>query len=287
MHKHRESRSDGNSSLNINWYPGHIKKAEEQLKAKLKLVDIVIELRDARIPESSTHKDLNNWIGERPHIVVLNKIDLVDPRKLEDWLSQKEDSSKDSDNKSGKNTQTSFVKLNSKTGKINELIRTIETESKEVLKKLKAKGIQRPLRAVVVGYPNVGKSSLINKLSKGKKAKTGNMPGVTKQQQWVKINPDIHLLDTPGIIPSKLYSEEQAIKLALCNCIGEHSYDDFLLALEAIKILEGDEDPESKLKEMAISKNWIKSGGEPDLEKTARKLLKSIRDGEAGTLFLD
>lgn len=283
-------------SANFNWYPGHIAKAERQLRDKIKLVDIVIEIRDARIPESSTHKNLDEWvkIGEssKPIISILNKSDLADPNILQ---SEYED----------------YLQLNSQKGDaVKKLISKIEKTAEPMLKKFYDKGLRnKPIRVMVVGYPNVGKSSLINKISNSKKAKVQNKPGVTRQQQWIKINPKIHLLDTPGIIPSKLYSEDQAYKLALCSCLGENAYDNVELAKEAIKITARNypglirsfyklEDQEQStdisdtealktIEETSLKMNWLKAPDDPDIDRTGNKIIQDIRSGRIGKICLD
>ena len=267
----------------FNWYPGHIAKAERQLKEKLVVIDIIIELRDARIPESSRHRELKEWAKNKPVIVALNKVDLADPRRITDYLE----------------ANPEIITINSKQGEIKNLVKAVKDAAKPIEEKNKSKGFKnKPIRVVVVGYPNIGKSSLINKFSKTKKAKVANKAGVTRQQQWIKIDSNIQLLDTPGIIPSKLYSKDQALKLAMCNCLGEHAYDDFNLALDALKLLEIKhpgiikkyyevEDSENILKTIALKRNWLITKNEPDLEKTATKVLFDIREGNLEKIFLD
>ncbi|MDA0772762.1 MAG: ribosome biogenesis GTPase YlqF [Cyanobacteria bacterium] len=257
----------------FNWYPGHIAKAERQLKEKLKVIDIVIELRDARIPEASKHKDLAQWANNKPIITVINKADLAPPN----------------DN---------YISINSKeTGSLKRLIKEIEKASKPILEKYLSKGvIGRATKVMVVGYPNVGKSSLINALTKNKKkAKVADKAGVTRQQQWIdtKSKLNIKLLDTPGIIPAKFYSEDQALKLALCNCLGDNAYDHVLVAKEGMLLLEeattrfyGIEFREDPLAALAIKKSMIRNGT-PDIDRAADLFLKDFREAKLGRISLD
>lgn len=257
----------------FNWYPGHIAKAERQLKEKLKVIDLVIELLDARIPEASRHKDLKEWANNKPVITVINKADLAPPN----------------DN---------YISINSKDkATLKQLIQEIEKASKPILDKyLKHGVIGRATKVMVVGYPNVGKSSLINALTKNKKkAKVADKAGVTRQQQWIdtKSKLNIKLLDTPGIIPAKFYSEDQALKLALCNCLGDKAFDHVLVAKEGMYLLEehvtkfykielGD-DPLSAL---AVCKSMIRNG-QPDAERAAGLFLQDFREGKLGKISLD
>ncbi len=264
----------------FSWYPGHIAKAERELREKLKVIDIVIELRDARIPEASRHKDLQDWVKTKTIITVLNKADLTS-------INQK------------------FIAINSRDrNSLKKIIQAIEKAAKPIEKKYLAKGIlNRPARVIVVGYPNVGKSSLINALAQTKKAKVADKAGVTRQQQWVDVKSklNIKLLDTPGIIPAKFYSEDQALKLALCNCLGDNAYDHILVAREGIKLIEKlypglviqhykleelDPDSESLLEQIALKKTHIREG-EPDVERTANAFLKDFREAKIGKISLE
>ncbi len=264
----------------FNWYPGHIAKAERELKEKLKLIDIVIELRDARIPQSSRHKDLESWANNKPIITVLNKADLSSPNK-------------------------EFISINSKDrSSLKKIITAIEKAAKPIEEKHKAKGIlNRPTRVMVVGYPNVGKSSLINALAQSKKAKVADKAGVTRQQQWIDVKSklNIKLLDTPGIIPAKFYSNDQALKLALCNCLGENAYDHILVARAGIKLIEQlypglilehyqiqdqVKDKELILESISKRKTHMREG-EADVERTSNAFLRDFREAKFGKICLE
>jgi len=283
----------------FSWYPGHIAKAERQLKEKIKAVDIIIELRDARIPEASAHQDLDEWANpaanrktegfvEKPILVVFTKSDLADPYKLKPAIQK-----------------YNAIEVDAKKGKLGSLMKRLDKAAEPVRAKFKAKGVlNRPARIMVVGYPNVGKSSLINKLAKKKKAKVENRPGVTRQQQWVDLPlQSLKLLDTPGIIPTKLYSKEQALKLALCNCLGDKSFDHVPLAREVISFIDGiypgaiagyyglTEDEELNLENIALKRSWLQVSRDgdryPDLERAGTKVLNDCRDLKFGRVSFD
>jgi ribosome biogenesis GTPase A len=220
--KFEEPIDEQNSESRVfkfNWYPGHIAKAEKQLREKISLIDMIIELVDARIPHSSSHKELDEWAGVKPVIRVLSKSDISDPKK----------------NPPG-------IRVNSKERKnIGSVINEIEDAAKPINERYKKKGlINRPFKVMIVGYPNIGKSSLINAIAKKKKAKVENKPGVTRQQQWIDIqsNINIKLLDTPGIIPTKFQDDDQALKLALCSCVSDRAFDPVEVARMGISLIE-------------------------------------------------
>lgn len=214
-----EEQESDSRIFTFNWYPGHIAKAEKQLREKINLIDMVIELVDARIPESSSHQQLHEWIGTKPLIRVLSKSDIADSSKT-----------------------LKGIRVNSKERKnIGTVIREIEEAAKPVNERYKKKGlVNRPFKVMIVGYPNIGKSSLINALAKKKKAKVENKPGVTRQQQWIDIqsNINIKLLDTPGIIPTKFDNDDQALKLALCSCVSDKAFDAVEVAKMAIDLIK-------------------------------------------------
>ena len=290
----------------INWYPGHIAKAEKQLKEKISLIDFVIEVRDARIPFSSHHKQLREWLGAKPYISVLNKSDLADSKKAEAAKSLI----------MSEGDAHSVFLINSQANSLPaQFLRDINLLAEIATKKFKDKGIlKRPARIMVLGYPNVGKSTLINKLSKTKKAKVENRPGVTVRQQWIKVNTEqeILLLDTPGIIPTKLYSEDQAIKLALCNCVSAKAYDPLELLIHGMPMIEklyptvissyysldnglsllGENSGDNEfivnkfIEEIAKKRLWLQNG-EADMERAALKIISDFRDQKFGKLSLE
>lgn len=314
--------SETKRELHINWYPGHIAKAEKQLKEKIKLIDFVIEVRDARIPFASHHRNLKEWLGNKEYISVLNKSDLADPVKTknaqETIIKEKE-------------AYASFIVDSRKNSLPANFLKAVDKLAAKATEKFKAKGIlKRPARVMVVGYPNVGKSTIINRLSHTKKAKVENRPGVTQQQQWVKVKSklDILLLDTPGIIPQKLYSDDQAIKLALANCVSAKSFDAMELVLSSLPIIEkaypglissyyktDDELKDLKAKyelgkdaedlsiigkpdylsvlieKLAHKKGWIRKGtggqAEADMERAALKIISDFREQKFAKINLE
>ena len=276
----------------IHWYPGHIAKAERLLKEKLNLVDVVIEVLDARLPRSSSYNDIKKLLGDKPRLLLLNKSDLVTPEEIKDWVKYIEE-----------NSGCPVLTIDTKTNRNFNIIEKKVLELAEPrIQALMAKGLlRRPARVVVVGLPNVGKSSIINKLTKSSKTKTGAKAGVTRQQQWVRINPNIDLLDTPGIIPMKQEDQMRAKKLAFVNSVSENAYSSEIVAKELLELINQNPKYTTKFKEyygvnedidlvienIALSRNWIISGGEPDIERTSQYLLRDFRDGKIGKFILD
>ena len=273
--------------LHIHWYPGHIAKAEKQLKSLLSLVDAVIEVVDARLPFSSSYDNITGLLGEKPRLILLNKADLTDANELNKFARILEE-------KNGFPVLKSDAK-NSKD--LNVIVKKVIELSEPRIQAIMAKGLlRRPARVMVVGMPNVGKSSIINKLTKSSKTKIGAKAGVTRQQQWVRINPQLDLLDTPGIIPMKQEDQLRAKKLAFVNAVSENAYSNEIVAKELLALLEGKYSEIVKnfyktdslsLEDIAKSRNWITSGGNPDIERTAVFLLRDFREGKIGKFILD
>jgi ribosome biogenesis GTPase A len=282
LKKDKEVRS---SVEHIHWYPGHIAKAEKKLKEQLSLVDAVIEVLDARLPLSSGYENIKRLLGEKPRLILLNKADLTEKSELKKWIGIIE-------------AREGFPVLpcDAKNSKdLNFIVKKAVELAEPRIQAIMAKGLlRRPARIMAAGMPNVGKSSIINKLTKSSKTKTGAKAGVTRQQQWVRINPQIELLDTPGIIPMKQEDQFRAKKLALVNSVSENAYSNEAAAQELLDIL-----PESKVREyykvdgglslenIALSRRWIVSGGKPDIERTCAYILKDFREGRIGKFILD
>jgi ribosome biogenesis GTPase A len=211
----------------IQWYPGHIAKAERQLKEQLKRVDVVLEVLDGRIPLSSHHPQVTEWIGSKPRILVLNRMDMIPAALRQQWLTWfKEQGEKPyfTDAKEG------------------EGIRSLKKAAQAVgvamnQKRCERGMLPRAVRAVVIGFPNVGKSALINRLLGRKAVASARRAGVTRQLQWVRISDAIELLDAPGVIPSKLENQKAAIKLAICEDIGEAAYYNQQVAAAFVELL--------------------------------------------------
>ena len=273
--------------LHIHWYPGHIAKAEKKLKEQLSLVDAVIEVIDARLPISSSYDNITGLLNDKPRLLLLNKADLVNAEELNKFVKILEE-------KSGFPVLKSDAK-NSKD--LNLIVKKAVELSEPRIQALMKKGLlRRPARVMVVGMPNVGKSSIINKLTKSSKTKIGAKAGVTRQQQWVRINPQLDLLDTPGIIPMKQEDQARAKKLAFVNAVSENAYSNEIVAKELL-ILLNEKYPqivkdfykvdELSLDSIAKSRNWIVSGSKPDIERTAVYVLRDFREGRIGKFILD
>ena len=274
--------------LHIHWYPGHIAKAERQLKEKLNLVDVIIEVRDSRLPLSSSYNNIKKLLGDKPRLLLLNKADLVDKLELSKWVEYLE-----------KTTGCYVIVTEAKGSKdLNQVIKKSVELSEPKIQALMNKGLlRRAARAMVVGMPNVGKSSIINKLTHSSKTKIGAKAGVTRQQQWVRINPKLDLLDTPGIIPTKQDDQRQAAKLAFVSSVSENAYSPEPVAKALLEIfIELNIDAKIKnyykveklsLENIAISRNWLIKGDSPDTERTAIYILKDFREGRLGKFILD
>ncbi|MCQ2958182.1 MAG: ribosome biogenesis GTPase YlqF [Candidatus Gastranaerophilales bacterium] len=274
--------------MTINWYPGHIAKAERELKEKLSLVDVVVEIIDARMPVSSKYVGIEKLIGSKPHVIVMNKSDLADLTESKKWKTF-----------FGKNARILLSSANSNKD-ISSIISAVIDAGKETIAKLTAKGLlPRPVRVMIVGLPNVGKSSIINKLIGKKKAKTGAKAGITRQQQWVRINPRVELLDTPGIIPMKLENQDAAYKLAMANSVGEATYDVVEVAKVLISLLSDkypqitmnyyniERQEDLTLENIAKARNLLVLGGEVDINRCAALVLSDFRHGKIGKITLD
>ena len=274
--------------MHIHWYPGHIAKAERQLKEKLNLVDVVIEVRDARLPLSSSYTNIKKLLGEKPRLLLLNKADLVDREELKKWVTYLKST-----------TECPVIITDAKGSKdLAMVIKHAVDLAEPKIQALMAKGLlRRPARAMVVGMPNVGKSSVINKLTKSSKTKIGAKAGVTRQQQWVRINPKLDLLDTPGIIPTKQDDQMQAAKLAFVSSVSENAYSPEPVAQALLDLLSNEKYKSVvcehyKVEELTLytitqSRNWILKNDSLDTERTAKYVLKDFRDGKLGKFILD
>ena len=273
----------------IHWYPGHIAKAERKLKEQLSLVDAVIEVVDARLPLSSMYDNITGLLNDKPRLILLNKSDLTDKQELTKWVSFL-----------AEKFNAPVILSDAKNSKdLNQIVKKAVELSEPRIQAIMKKGLlRRPARVMVVGMPNVGKSSVINKLTRSSKTKTGAKAGVTRQQQWVRINPQLELLDTPGIIPMRQDNQNSAKKLAFVNSISENAYSNEPIAQELLNLLcekypkdvrtyYGLEEEPLTLENIAIKRNWIISGGSPDITRTAAYILRDFRDGKTGKFILD
>lgn len=277
----------------IQWYPGHMAKAKRIVKKDLKLVDIVVEVVDARVPLSSQNPDLRELINEQTKLTVLNKKDLADQKLNQKWISY-------FDNKRDEEA----VLLNSLTGEgVSELKSVLNNSYDQIAAKLAKKGRNpRPLRAMIIGIPNVGKSALINLLAGSNIASIGNKPGVTRGRQWVKVGEKIRLLDTPGILWPKFSNEDQAYKLALTGAVDNDIFDFELAAYKLIQfILEIDKKillaaydldylephPYDILADIARKRGCLMTGGKVDRNRAAGIIINDFRDGKLGQISLE
>ncbi|XP_068663761.1 DAR GTPase 3, chloroplastic isoform X2 [Aristolochia californica] len=211
----------------VQWYPGHIAKTEKELKNQLKLMDVVIEVRDARIPLSTSHPLLDAWLGNRKKILVLNREDMISTEDRNAWASYY----------SRQGIKVVFANGQLGMGAL-KLGRLAKSLALGVNAKRRTKGLlPRPVRAGIVGYPNVGKSSLINRLLKRRMCPAAPRPGVTRELKWIHFGKDLQLLDSPGIVPMRISDQSAAIKLAICDDIGERSYDATDVAAILVQIL--------------------------------------------------
>ena len=271
----------------IQWYPGHIAKAERQLKEHLKRVDVVLEVLDARIPFASHHPQVSNWIGDKPKVLVFNRMDMISPSVRQEWLTW------------FKTQGEKPYFTNAKQGKgIKEVSKAAQIAGIEMNKRRCDRGMRpRPVRAVVIGFPNVGKSALINRLVGRKIVASARRAGVTRKLQWVRISDEIELLDAPGVIPWRLDNQKDAVKLAICEDIGEAAYDnqqvasvlvDLLVELDLDKILQSryNLDPLSITGEEFVH-SLGKKNYQGDLERAACQLLNDFRKGLMGTIPLE
>jgi len=278
--------------MNIQWFPGHMKKTERQIEEDIKLVDIVYELLDARIPFSSKNPDIDKMSRNKPKIMLLNKSDLADPDSTDEWI------------KYYKSENVEVIPVCAQTGDGLKLIKqTTQTMLKEKIEKQKAKGmVGKGIKALIVGVPNVGKSSFINKISGRSSTKTGDRPGVTKGKQWITVGNGLQLLDTPGILWPKFEDENIAYNLAFTGAIKDeimdveelgvvlcgYLRDNYPQSLESrYKLSELSDDNYELLQMIGRKRGCVISGGEIDTRKAAILLLDEFRGGKLGRITLE
>lgn len=278
--------------MHIQWYPGHMAKAKRLLKEQIKAVDLIIEIRDARIPISSTNQDLLKLTGDKPRIIVLNKSDLADPNRTTEWehILKKE--------------AFAVVRVNSLDRKGTKTVVTkCQEASKGMLEKRANKGLlPRAVRAMVLGIPNVGKSSFINAMVKKGSARTGNKPGVTRGNQWVRLLKNIELLDTPGILWPRFEDQRTGEYLAYTGAISEKTFDIEEVALRLIKLLKDEYpgtissfygldseegEPYMVLDNVGEKRHFLDKKGTVQTERTAYRMLHDFQEGKLGTYTLD
>ena len=272
------------NSKTINWFPGHMAKANRQMEEQLKLVDIVIELRDARCPLASFNPNFDKLFQNKPRLVVLNKADLADETENNKWIKYFD--------------ENNTILVNSTHDNLkNIVVNKVKTILKDKIEKAKAKGIRKKvLRAMVVGIPNVGKSTFINNIVKKNVAKVENRPGVTKTVSWININEDLSLLDTPGVLWPKFEDQTKAKILALIGSINDDILDKKDLAKFGIEYIhleypgllnkryEINEEDNDVFHEIGLSKKCLGKNGEVDNIKTSELILNDIRNNKLGRI---
>ena len=285
----------------IQWYPGHMTKTRRQIEADLKLVDIIVEIIDARIPVSSRNPDIDSICAGKPRLIILNRADQADPRQNKLWADH------------FRSRGWSVLETDAKTGKgINQFSSVIQGVLKEQIARWREKGqVGRPVRAMVVGVPNVGKSTFINKVAKKKSAKASDRPGVTRGKQWVNVDQSLDLLDTPGILWPKFEDEITGMNLAFTGAVKDDIMDVETLACHLVALfaknypetltvsyklaqIPAQEDGENEiaygyrvLEACAAKRGMRISGGEFDTERMARVLLDEFRAGKLGRFTLE
>ena len=282
---------DNANKTNINWYPGHMTKAKRMMEENIKLVDMVIEIVDARVPLSSRNPDIDDLAKNKFRLVLMNKTDMADASEIDKWIAYFE------------SLNIKCVPINSRNGKgVKNLDKIIKEVCKEKIERDKKRGIiKRSIKCMVVGIPNVGKSTFINSLSGKSKAATGNKPGVTKGKQWINVKNEFDLLDTPGILWPKFEDRRIGIVLALIGSVNDDILQFEELAYHLIGLLldkypgtfknkfsiDENKDEVYILEEYTKQRNLLKSGGETDIQRGAKMLIDDFRNNKLGYLTLD
>ena len=282
--------------MDYQWYPGHMTKARRMMQENIGLVDLVIELADARIPLSSRNPDIDSLCGGKARILLMTKADMADPVRTAKFQKYFEDKG------------FMVIAMDARTRKANEKIKAyVEKACAAKRERDKRRGIVgRPLRAMVVGIPNVGKSTFINSFAGKASAKTGNKPGVTRGKQWIRLNKSLELLDTPGILWPKFEDRQVGVNLALTGAIRQELLEEQELSLELLDFLQREYpsllkeryapedarwefpmDSAKLLGEIALSRNLLKTGGEPDWQRASKMILDDFRNGKTGRISLE
>ena len=282
--------------MDYQWYPGHMTKARRMMQENIGLVDLVIELADARIPLSSRNPDIDSLCGNKARILLMTKADMANPARTAKFQKYFEDRG------------FMVIAMDARTRKANEKIKAyVEKACAAKRERDKRRGIVgRPLRAMVVGIPNVGKSTFINSFAGKASAKTGNKPGVTRGKQWIRLNKNLELLDTPGILWPKFEDRQVGVNLALTGAIRQELLEEQELSLELLDFLQREYpsllkeryapedarwefpmDSAKLLGEIALSRNLLKTGGEPDWQRASKMILDDFRNGKTGRISLE
>ena len=277
--------------MQFQWYPGHMTKAKRAMQEDIKLIDVIIELVDSRVPFSSKNPDIDTLANGKSRILLMNKYDLADKAVSDKWTKYYEE-------------KGYFVAtVNSKNGRgVKAVNDVIQKACKEKIERDRKRGIlNRPIRAMIVGIPNVGKSTFINSFAGKACAKTGNKPGVTKGKQWIRLNKNVELLDTPGILWPKFEDQQVGLNLAFIGSIKDELYNIYELSLLLLDYLiknypdavadfyeiENSDSNNELLERIAIKRGCIKSGAEYDLDKAAKCIVDDFRNGRIGKISLE
>ena len=276
----------------INWYPGHMAKSRRLLQDQLRAVDAVIELCDARAPLATRNPDLEKLTHGKARILILNKADLADDRETARWVEY------------FRSQNLSAMRFNSNGGKTKEILARIQEATRPAVERAAARGVKKTVRLMIIGIPNVGKSTFINRIHGSGIAKASDRPGVTRSNQWVKIGPYLELLDTPGMLPPRMDDQDGARLLAYLGSIRDQIMNteelagQLLMHLQAInpaavaarfKLPEGEiyDDPQLALEAACKGRGWLISGGRPDVDRAAALVLDEFRAGKAGKITIE
>lgn len=276
----------------INWYPGHMAKSRRLLQDQLRAVDAVIELCDARAPQATRNPDLEKLTRGKTRILVLNKADLADDQETARWVEH------------FRNQGLTALRFNSNGGKTREILRRIEDATREAVERAARRGVKKTVRLIVIGIPNVGKSTFINRLYGSTIVKASDRPGVTRSNQWVKIGPYLELLDTPGMLPPRMDDQDGARLLAYLGSIRDQIMDTEELAGQLIlhllklrpdtvrarfKLAEDVEinDPQIAVEAACKGRGWLISGGRPDTDRASALILDEFRAGKTGKISIE
>ncbi len=279
-----------NSTMPINWYPGHMAKTKRILTDQIKKTDLVLELCDARLPHSSRNPVIRQLAAGKKTVVLLNKADLADTNETEKWLRKI------------RLDGAAAYAIDSKKLKTKDLIQIIQQSTREAVEKAQARGIRKTVKVMVLGVPNVGKSTLINALRGKGIAQTGDRPGVTKSNQWIRISPYLELMDTPGMLWPRLDDQKAAKRLCYIGSVKDDIADIYMLAVSLLEELKSccpeavmsrfhldNSDPEGQDLMDAVCKGrgWLLKGGEYDYDRAARVVLDEFRGGKLGRITLE
>ena len=279
-----------NPAVPINWYPGHMAKTRRILSEQIRKIDLVIELCDARLPYSSRNPEINKLASEKKRLVLLNKADLADPEMTSRWMHEI------------RKTGQAVYAIDSKRLNSKELISLLQKSTKEITEKALERGVRKTIRVMVLGVPNVGKSTLINRLRGKGITQTGDRPGVTKSSQWVRITPYLELLDTPGMLWPRLDDQQAARRLCYIGSVKDDVTDQYMLAISLLEELEKtapdatmnrfhldncDMKGQELLDAVCKGRGWLLKGNQYDYDRACSVVLDEFRGGKLGRITLE